>query len=161
MTNGSYSFSPFITYGGLAVVLGFFAWWEFFKRKKTKSLPAEKEPEKKVVKVEKEEYTCPTCKGKRTITKHRTVTAPCGHCKQTGIDICHHCSGTGKSGGGGFGVPLDDIENYPNDCPFCGGKGTPEVALPCCMCKGKRKETYQEPYEAPCPTCKGTGNVEK
>ena len=25
------------------------------------------------------------------------------------------------------------------------------------VCKGKRKIEYQEPYEAPCPTCKGSG----
>lgn len=142
---------------GLAV--GFF-WKRLIELLKGKGgTKAEAEKEKNDLPAEAEKIPCKTCGGTGKIKKYQTKSVPCGHCKQTGIDICHHCSGTGKSGGGGFGVPLDDIENYPNDCPFCGGKGTPEIMLPCCMCKGRRKETYEEPYEVPCPTCKGSGLV--
>lgn len=146
-----------IIVAGLAV--GFF-WKRLIELLKGKGrTKAEAEKEKNDLPAEAEKIPCKTCKGTGKIKKYQTKSAPCGHCEQTGIDICHHCSGTGKSGGGGFGVPLDDIENYPNDCPFCGGKGTPEIALLCCMCKGKKKETYEESYEVPCPTCQGTGLV--
>ena len=134
----------------LAVVF-FFDWWrKWMKRKKTKTFPAEKD-----------DTVCPTCGGTGKVTKKRTKTAPCGHCKGKGIDICHHCSGTGRSGGGGFGVPLEDIENYPKDCPYCGGKGFPKIVLSCEFCKGKGKIEYQESYEETCPTCKGSGRVPK
>jgi len=135
----------------VAIAFGFFwmDWWrKWLKRKKKAELPAEAE---KIV--------CPTCGGAGKITKKRIKTAPCGHCKEKGIETCHACSGTGKSGGGGFGVPLEDIESYPNDCVQCGGKGIAKPIRPCCMCKGKRKEEYEESYEEICPKCKGSGFV--
>lgn len=147
----------YVTYA-VVVILVFFwfgAWWRrWLKRKKKTELPSEAEDKKPPAEAEK--LVCPTCGGTGKITKHRTKTAPCTHCKETGIDICHHCSGTGKDGCGGFGVQLEDIEGYP-DCGHCGGKGSPEIVLPCEFCKGKRKIEFQEPYEETCPTCKGLG----
>ncbi|OGH68607.1 MAG: hypothetical protein A3J66_01130 [Candidatus Magasanikbacteria bacterium RIFCSPHIGHO2_02_FULL_47_14] len=135
---------------GVPIVLAFLGLEEWLrkwrKKKKKPELPAEAE---KIV--------CPTCGGSGKITKKRRKTVPCGHCKATGIDICHHCSGTGRDGLG-YGVPLEDIENYPK-CLYCSGKGVPELFIACCMCKGKRKEEFDEPYEVPCPTCKGSGWV--
>ena len=146
---GLYSYIPYILYTAAALLIIFsFAWWHWwrklFKRKKKSELPAEAE---KIV--------CPTCGGSGKITKKRKVTVPCGHCKEKGIDICHHCGGTGRDGLG-YGVPIEDIKNYPK-CLYCGGNGVPKIALPCCMCKGKRKEEFEESYEVPCPTCKGSG----
>lgn len=160
-TNASFSFFPLIAYEGIAVILGFFAWWQWFKRKKTGALPAEKELEKKVVKVEKEEYLCLTCKGKGTVTNHRTTTVKCGHCKGTGNDICHHCGGTGHYGEG-LMVPetQEEVESLMK-CDYCGGSGWQSPRLACCMCKGARKETFNEPYETICPTCNGMGKLEK
>jgi len=136
----------YILYAVALVLLVFF--WkrllEWLKRSKRPELPAEDDG-----------TLCPTCGGKGTITKKRTITAPCKHCKQTGIDICHHCGGTGRNGLG-YGVPLEDIENYPK-CDYCGGKGFPKLVLRCCMCKGARKETYEESYEVTCPDYKGSG----
>jgi len=117
---------------------------EYLKKSKNSGLPAEDDG-----------TLCPTCGGTGKVKKKQIKTAPCKHCKETGIDICHHCGGTGRNGLG-YGVPLEDIENYPK-CDYCGGKGFPDVPLACCMCKGKRKEIYEESYEAPCETCKGSG----
>ena len=146
---GLYSYASYILYAAAIILITlFFAWWhwwrKFFKPKKKPELPAEAE---KIV--------CPTCGGSGKITKKRKITAPCGHCKKTGIDICHHCSGTGRDGLG-YGVPLEDIENYPK-CLYCRGKGVPKMPIRCCMCKGKREEEFEESYEVPCPTCKGSG----
>ncbi|MEK7514681.1 MAG: hypothetical protein AAB587_02565 [Patescibacteria group bacterium] len=144
---GAFNFSSptsYVLIGGGFVFFFWLGWREWLKRKKETELPAEAE---KIV--------CSTCGGSGKITKKRKMSAPCRHCKETGIDICHHCSGTGRNGLG-IGVPLDDIENYPK-CDYCFGKGFPEIPLRCCMCKGKRKEEYEESYEETCPTCKGSG----
>ena len=143
------SFFP-VSYILYALLTGVFAsffwlgWRKWLKRKKETELPAEAE-----------KIACPTCGGSGKITKKRKITAPCGHCKKTGIDICHHCGGTGRDGLG-YGVPLEDIENYPK-CLYCRGKGVPKMPIRCCMCKGKREEEFEESYEVPCPTCKGSG----
>ena len=129
---------------GIFVSFFWFEWHKWFKRKKKTELPAEAE---KIV--------CETCGGSGKITKKRKVSVPCGHCKKTGNDICHYCSGTGRDVRG-IGVPLEDIENYPK-CLYCGGNGFPEVRARCCMCRGKGKEEYEESYEETCPTCKGSG----
>ena len=151
-------FSSYLLYVAIIVVLAAAFFWkrliELLKRKKgTESVPGEKAE----LPAEAEKIPCSTCKGTGKITKHQTKSVPCGHCKKTGIDICQHCGGTGRNGLG-YGVPLEDIENYPK-CDYCGGKGFPETVLSCCMCKGARKETYEEAYEVPCPTCKGSGLV--
>lgn len=152
----------YLTYT-VVVILAFFwfgEWWRrWLKRRKKTELPSEAEETKPPT--EAEEIVCPTCGGSGKITKKRIVSAPCLHCKEKGIETCHACSGTGKSGGGGFGVPLKNIEDYPNDCVPCGGKGIAKPVRTCCMCKGKRKEEYQESYEETCPTCKGSGRVPK
>ena len=132
-----------------ALALFCFTWWrKWLKRKKTTDLPAEDDG-----------TVCKTCGGKGTITKTRTLTAPCNHCKQTGRDICHHCGGSGRYNGG-FTVPQtqEEVESLMK-CDYCEGSGFTTPALPCCMCKGKKKEEYQESYEAPCPTCNGTGRT--
>lgn len=150
----------YLTYA-VVVILVFFwfgEWWRrWLKRRKKTELPSEAEETKPPA--EAEQIVCPTCGGTGKVTKKRTKTAPCNHCKQTGIDICHYCGGTGRNGLG-YGVPLEDIENYPK-CDYCGGKGFPEIVLPCEFCKGKRKIEYQESYEETCPTCKGSGRVPK
>lgn len=163
----------YLTYA-VVVVLVFFWFGEWLrrwlKRRKKIELPSEAEETKPPTEAEKseektkppaeaEKIVCPTCGGTGKVTKKRTKTAPCNHCKQTGIDICHYCGGTGRNGLG-YGVPLEDIENYPK-CDYCGGKGFPELVLPCEFCKGERKIEYQESYEETCPTCKGSGRVPK
>lgn len=169
---GQWSFTSSVAYVTVAtvVLLVFFRfrWWRrWLKRRKKTELPSEAEDVKPPTEAEKskkkaeqspaeaEKLVCPTCGGTGKITKHRTKTVPCNHCKQTGVDICHHCSGTGRNGLG-YGVPLEDIENYPK-CDYCAGKGFPEIPSPCEFCKGKRTIEFQEPYEEPCPTCKGSG----
>ncbi len=139
--------ASYFLYAIIAVLafLGIEEWLRKWRKPKKKpELPAEAE---KIV--------CETCGGSGKIKKKRKVTIPCGHCKESGVDICHHCSGTGRDGLG-YGVPLEDIENYPK-CLYCSGKGTPELVVGCCMCKGKRKEEFDESYEVPCPTCNGSG----
>ena len=60
---------------------------------------------------------------------------------------------------GGRILMSESIENYPNDCVKCGGKGIAKPIMSCCMCKGKKKQEYEESYEETCPTCKGSGFV--
>lgn len=134
-------------------VLFWLGWWrKLFKRKKKPGLPSE---------AEKGTVPCPACGGGGKIAKKRKAYADCKHCKGKGIDICHHCSGTGRCGLG-LVVPEteEEVENFMK-CDYCGGKGFPELVLPCCMCKGKRKLEYEESYEETCPTCKGSGQVIK
>lgn len=164
--NLSSPFSYLVYAAVIAIIFFWFKWWrKWGKRKKETELLSEKEikppteaeksEEKTKPPAEAEKIVCPTCGGSGKITKKRTVSAPCLHCKETGNDICHYCSGTGRDGRG-IGVPLEDIENYPK-CLYCGGNGFPEVRSRCCMCRGKRKEEYEESYEVTCPTCKGSG----
>ncbi len=131
--------------------LFWFGWGKkFYKGKKKPDLPAEDDG-----------TVCKTCGGKGTITKKRTITVPCYHCKQTGRDICHHCGGSGRYGVG-LTVPQtqEEVESLMK-CDYCGGKGFPKTPFACCMCKGKRKEEFEESYETPCPDCRGTGRTTK
>ncbi len=133
-----------------------FGWREWLKRKKKSVIPpvggtkAEKEGEEKT--------PCETCGGSGKVKEKRRKSVPCKHCKQTGKDICHHCGGTGRYGVG-LTVPQteEEVESLMK-CDYCKGSGFKNPAMPCCMCKGKRKEEYEETYEVPCPTCKGTGH---
>ena len=138
------SYILYAVLAGILITFFWFGWREWLKRKKKTDLPAEAE---KIV--------CETCGGSGKITKKRKISVPCLHCKKTGNDMCHYCSGTGRDGRG-IGVPLEDIENYPK-CLYCSGNGFPEVRTRCCMCGGKGKEEYEESYEETCPTCKGKG----
>lgn len=147
-----------------AAVFGFIGlWWWWKKRKSTPTLPSEVEPEK--LKAEEEpDYTtkpCPTCAGTGEVAKTRDVTIKCAHCKGSGIDICHHCGGTGKYGFG-LRVPQseEEVQSFMG-CDYCEGKGNKIPAAACCMCKGTRKESYKESYKAPCPTCGGSGKVKR
>lgn len=136
----------------LVLALLFLKWLrKFLKKHKTEpQLPSEQD-----------EKPCPTCGGKGTITKRRTISTPCGHCKQTGRDICHHCGGSGHYGGG-LTVPQtqDDVDSLMK-CDYCEGKGFSSPPIACCMCKGARKEYAEESYEDTCPDCKGTGHKAK
>lgn len=119
---------------------------EIWKKSKKPSLPAEDDG-----------TVCGTCGGSGKVKEKVTKYAPCGHCKQTGIDICHHCGGSGRYGVG-LTVPQteEEVQNLMK-CDYCGGSGFPNPPFACCMCKGKRKESYEETVEVSCPNCKGTG----
>ncbi len=147
---GSRGSLPFVFYITLAVILAFIAFLfkkfrEFLRRLKTEPKPPEK----------KEEVVCKTCGGSGKVKKKRTISAPCGHCKQTGRDICHHCGGSGHYGGG-LTVPQtqDEVDSLMK-CDYCKGKGFSNPSVACCMCKGARKEYAEESYEAACPDCRG------
>lgn len=133
----------------VTIIFLYFIWWRKWSKYRKKRVLLPEPP------AEAEKIVCPTCGGSGKIIKKRRVSVPCGHCKKSGLDICHHCSGTGRDGLG-YGVPLEDIENYPK-CLHCQGKGSPEIPTVCCMCKGKRTEEYDEPFEEMCATCKGSG----
>ncbi|OHA52353.1 MAG: hypothetical protein A3A30_04020 [Candidatus Terrybacteria bacterium RIFCSPLOWO2_01_FULL_48_14] len=132
-------------------ILAWFAWWEWMKRRKMTGPKAESDGS--------EEKICPTCGGSGKIKEKVRKSAPCDHCKKTGRDICHYCSGTGRYGVG-LVVPEteDDIQNFMK-CDYCEGSGFKNPPLPCCFCKGERKIWYDEWYEKTCPKCKGTGRV--
>src|SRR3989338_377304 len=76
--------AAYLAYATVIILVFFWLneWWrKWGKRKKKTELPAEAE-----------KLVCSTCGGSGKITKYRIKTAPCGHCKETGNDICHHCS---------------------------------------------------------------------
>lgn len=142
----------YVLYAAIIIfALFWFDWWrKWRKRKKTTTLPADDDG-----------TVCKTCGGKGTIIKSRIIRVPCGHCKQTGLDICHYCGGSGRYNGG-FTAPQtqEEVESFM-ECEYCRGKGFPKIPIVCCMCRGKKYEEGPESYEETCPTCKGTGRVPK
>ena len=133
-------------------VLGFFwfGWREWLKRKTKPELPAEDDGTK---------APCGTCGGSGEVTKKRKFSAPCKHCKETGMDICHHCGGTGRYGVGLTVPQTEDEVASLMKCDYCKGSGFKKPAISCCMCKGKRKEEAEESYKEKCPTCGGSGRT--
>lgn len=98
---------------------------------------------------------CKTCGGTGVVKEKVSKSAPCGHCKETWRDICHHCGGSGKNG---LGLPMPQTEEEVAsliNCDYCGDKGFSDPPVACCMCKGEKKIYYQETIEVPCPDCKG------
>ena len=154
--NSSYSFIPYFAIIA-ALALAFF--WkkllELFKEKKG----TEPTKENTELPAEAEKIPCPTCGGTGKITKHRMVTVPCDHCKSTGNDICHFCGGSGHYGGGLTVPQAQDEVDGMKKCDWCEGNGWDKFHKACCMCHGTKKESYQEAYQVPCPTCKGIGLV--
>ncbi len=141
---------PALVLALLVPVLGFFwlGWREWLKRKTRPELPAEDDG-----------TLCKICGGSGEVTKKRKISAPCKHCKETGMDICHHCGGTGRYGVGLTVPQTEDEVASLMKCDYCNGSGFKEPAVPCCMCKGKRKEEAEESYKEECPICGGSGRT--
>lgn len=148
-TSGSPSYLIYIIFPVIIILAAF---WkkiiELFKDKNRSELPAEDDG-----------TVCPACGGSGKITKKRKRSEPCGHCKSTGNDICHHCGGTGKYSTG-FTVPQtqEEIDSLL-ECPYCEGKGFPQVRNVCEFCNGKGKIEFEESYEETCLKCKGSGRI--
>ncbi|OHA52156.1 MAG: hypothetical protein A3A97_04570 [Candidatus Terrybacteria bacterium RIFCSPLOWO2_01_FULL_40_23] len=141
--------APYVVAAVAVFVFFWLGWRQWRKWKKRSVLPPVGGAVEKTV--------CGTCGGSGKVKRKRMKSVPCGHCKQTGRDICHHCGGTGRYGVG-LTVPQTEEEvQSMMKCDYCKGSGFPKIAIACCMCKGKKKEEYEEIYEVPCPDCRGTG----
>jgi hypothetical protein len=150
-TSGSPSYLFYVI---LPMIIILAAFWkkitELIKNGSKSGLPAEDDG-----------TVCQICGGAGKVTKKRKRSEPCSHCKGTGNDICHNCGGTGKYSTG-FTVPQSQEEiDSLLECPYCEGKGFPQIRNVCEFCKGKGKIEFEESYEDTCLKCKGSGRIVK
>ena len=148
--------SAFYLYIFYAVILGVFIFFlkrlfDLWRRSKKHQLPAEDDG-----------TLCLKCGGSGKIIEEYEESISCVHCKGSGQDPCHHCSGTGKMSLPNPPSSKEELESWP-PCDFCRGSGKAwkSKAMPagigCCMCHGKKKEIIKKTRTITCPICKGSG----
>ena len=153
------------TIGTMLALLGLWEWVKRMREKKSGKCGrcggGTKAEEKK---------PCARCGGSGKIEQEYEATVKCTHCKGSGTDPCHHCGGTGKMSMPNPPQSEQELEGWP-PCDFCGGSGTKKIGagrdwgeandavkngqFACCMCHGKKEETYKAKREVDCPDCKG------
>jgi len=149
------------TVATMLALLGIWEWLKRLKEKKTSKCD-------RCGKKSSENEPCLNCDGKGTVEEEYEATVKCEHCKGSGLDPCHNCGGTGKMTMPNAPQSPEELEALP-PCDFCGGTGKKRVGAGhdmheaneanaagqgCCMCHGKKEESYKAKRQVPCPVCK-------